>query len=78
MTKIHYCRVLTRHYIVQKEMAKIDKDLSGVSKKLNNEDFLAKAPENVVAKVKERQKNLMDKRIKLEANLEKIAGLRGN
>ncbi len=63
---------------LEKEMAKIDKELSGVSKKLNNEDFLAKAPENVVGKVKEKQKNLMDKRIKLEANLEKITGLREN
>jgi len=57
---------------LEKEIQKIDKDLVGVSKKLANEDFLSKAPQNVVDKVKERHNQLMEKRDKLNDNLNKI------
>lgn len=60
---------------LEKEMAKIDKELTGISKKLNNEDFLAKAPEDVVEKVREKHRGLMEKRQKLEVNMEKIKAL---
>ena len=57
---------------LEKEMVKIDKELTGISKKLNNEDFLAKAPEDVVEKVREKHRGLMEKRQKLDVNMEKI------
>jgi valyl-tRNA synthetase len=53
----------------------VEKELSGVSKKLNNEDFLAKAPDDVVAKVRERHEALSEKYEKLTANLERIREL---
>jgi valyl-tRNA synthetase len=57
---------------LQKELGRIDKELASVAKKLNNQDFLAKAPAEVVAKVKSQQQELMDRQQKLQANLEKI------
>jgi valyl-tRNA synthetase len=57
---------------LQKELGKIDKELTSVAKKLNNQDFLAKAPAEVVDKVKSQQQELMDRQQKLQANLEKI------
>ncbi|WP_373499985.1 valine--tRNA ligase [Desulfococcus sp.] len=60
---------------LEKEMAKIDKELTGISKKLNNEDFLAKAPDDVVEKVREKHRGLMEKRQKLDVNMEKIKAL---
>jgi valyl-tRNA synthetase len=60
---------------LEKEMTKIDKELTGISKKLNNEDFLAKAPEDVVEKVREKHRGLMEKRQKLDVNMEKIQAL---
>ena len=49
-------------------------ELSALSKKLNNEDFLHKAPESVVEKVKEKHRVILEKQQKLEANLERIKG----
>jgi valyl-tRNA synthetase len=39
---------------VSKDAAKAEKDIAGLEKKLGNEDFLAKAPEEVVAEQKAR------------------------
>ena len=63
---------------LEKEMTKIDKELTGISKKLNNEDFLGKAPEDVVEKVREKHRGLMEKRQKLDVNMEKIKALEAN
>ena len=63
---------------LEKEMAKIDKELTGISKKLNNEDFLGKAPDDVVEKVREKHRSLMEKRQKLDVNMEKIKALEAN
>ncbi len=57
---------------LEKEINKINKELVSVLKKLNNEDFLSKAPEHVVEKVKEKQENLLKKQEKIEVNLDKI------
>jgi len=57
---------------LEKEINKINKELVSVLKKLNNEDFLSKAPEHVVEKVKEKQGNLLKKQEKIEVNLDKI------
>jgi len=61
---------------LQKEIDKLAKELTGVSKKLSNEGFLKKAPGKIVAKVKEKHKQLSQKRAKLKANLSKIANLK--
>jgi valyl-tRNA synthetase len=37
-----------------KEIAKADKDLAGLEKRLENQDFLARAPEEVVAELRAR------------------------
>ncbi len=57
---------------LEKEIKKIEGELKGVSKKLNNEDFLAKAPDNVVAKVKDKFETLSEKQQKLVSNLDRI------
>ena len=60
---------------LDKEINKLANELSIVSKKLSNEDFLSKAPKNVVEKVKEKQETLMEKQQKLQTNLDKIKEL---
>ncbi|MDD2389200.1 MAG: valine--tRNA ligase [Desulfobacterales bacterium] len=60
---------------LEKELNKLNKELNSLSRKLINEDFLKKAPEEVVEKVKDQHKLLVEKQHKLEANLEKITGL---
>jgi valyl-tRNA synthetase len=57
---------------LEKEIDKTTQELGAASKKLSNEDFLAKAPEDVVEKVKEKHSMLVEKRQKLQANLDKI------
>jgi valyl-tRNA synthetase len=60
---------------LDKEINKLTNELRTVSKKLRNEDFLSKAPKDVVEKVKEKQESLMEKQQKLQANLDKIREL---
>jgi valyl-tRNA synthetase len=60
---------------LEKEINKLTSELSVVSKKLNNEDFLSKAPAPVVEKVKEKNHLLAEKHEKLLANLDKIKQL---
>jgi valyl-tRNA synthetase len=57
---------------LQKELVKIQKDLSDISRKLSNRDFLAKAPEAVIEKEKTRSQELIETRDKLQANLDRI------
>ncbi len=57
---------------LEKEIGKIDTELIAVVKKLQNEDFLAKAPEDVVEKVREKHDALVEKQEKLQANLDRI------
>jgi valyl-tRNA synthetase len=58
-----------------KEMDKIGKDLTMAQRKLANEDFMAKAPAEVVAKEKERVQTLTEKMAKLKSHKEKIKTL---
>jgi valyl-tRNA synthetase len=60
---------------LEKESGKIAKELTQITKKLNNADFLAKAPEDVKEKVKEKEKDFLEKQRKLHANLDKIRAL---
>ncbi len=57
---------------LEKEINKLGDELSVVAKKLNNEDFLEKAPAHVVAKVKEKHATLLEKQERLQSNLDKI------
>ena len=60
---------------LEKETGKINKELIGITKKLSNDDFLKKAPADVVAKVKEKEDVLLEKQKKIEANIERIKSI---
>ncbi len=60
---------------LNKEIAKINKELEGIGKKLANEDFLQKAPRDVVEGVREKQERLAEKRSKLEGQLSAVKEL---
>jgi valyl-tRNA synthetase len=53
-------------------MNKLTKELAVVSKKLENDSFLNKAPNDVVEQVKAKHSGLQEKQKKLESNLNKI------
>ncbi len=57
---------------LEKEINKLTKDLAVVSKKLENDNFLSKAPVDVVKKVKEKHEALTAKHEKLQSTLNKI------
>ena len=57
---------------LEKEIQKISKKSGGASKKLNNGDFLSKAPEDVIQRVREKHTTLIEKQQKLQANLERV------
>ena len=61
---------------LKKEIGKLTNELMAVSRKLSNEDFLNKAPGDVIEKVKEKQRILLEKQRKLEVNMDKIEELR--
>ena len=54
---------------LNKEIAKIDKELKAVSKKLGNEAFLTKAPAEVVEGVRGKEERFVEKKSKLEKHL---------
>ena len=60
---------------LEKEIGKLAKELTGIEKKLSNPGFLSKAPEAVVAEVRQKEGLLSEKREKLTATLEKIKAL---
>ncbi len=57
---------------LEKELEKKTKELLGVQKRLNNDSFLDKAPDNVIEKVKAQHAELEEKEGKLRENLERI------
>ena len=57
---------------LQKEILKIEKESVLVLKKLSNEQFLSKAPPEVVQEVKEKALEFRTEREKLEESLNKI------
>ena len=57
---------------LEKEIAKLTKENRGLTKKLANEQFVSKAPADVVEKVRQRQTGLLEKMERLQANLDKI------
>jgi len=60
---------------LEKEINKLRNESTAVLKKLNNEDFLKKAPPDVVEKVKAKHNLLVEKQQKLLSNLTKIKEL---
>ena len=54
---------------LQKEILKIEKESAFVMKKLSNEQFLSKAPPEIVQEVKEKALEFRMQRDKLEENL---------
>ncbi len=63
---------------LEKEMNKLNQELDKIQKKLGNKGFINKAPENVVQKVQERNDELREKQEKLQANLDRIKGLKNS
>jgi valyl-tRNA synthetase len=57
---------------LQKEILKIEKDIVFVNKKLSNEQFLSKAPTEVVQEEKEKAFQYQAVRGKLEESLKRI------
>jgi valyl-tRNA synthetase len=57
---------------LEKEINKLLKELKAVSKKLENENFLNKAPREVVEQVRAKHSGLEEKQQKLQSNLERI------
>jgi len=57
---------------LQKEIFKIEKEIAFVNKKLSNEQFLSKAPSDVVDEMKEKALHYQAIRNKLEESLKKI------
>ncbi|MBM4338833.1 MAG: valine--tRNA ligase [Deltaproteobacteria bacterium] len=57
---------------LQKEILKIEKESAFVMKKLSNEQFLSKAPPEVIQEVKEKAEGFSSQRQKLEESLGKI------
>jgi len=60
---------------LEKEINKLTNELAPVLKKLKNENFLGKAPEDVVKKVKDKKNLLVEKQQKLQSNLDRIKAL---
>jgi valyl-tRNA synthetase len=63
---------------VEKELGKLEQDLAGIEKKLQNPAFVQKAPPEVVDKDRARADELREKRGKLEAHRAMLSGTDAN
>ena len=61
---------------LQKELEKIKKEIEFINKKLANQDFINKAPKDVVEKEKEKYRELTEKLNKIEEGIKKLEALR--
>ena len=57
---------------LEKELVKIEDDISRIDKKLANADFMARAPEGVVDEQHERREEAVDRETKVRAALERL------
>jgi valyl-tRNA synthetase len=57
---------------MQKEIKKIGEEIEKILKKLNNADFVARAPEAVVAENRARHEELLDRQRKIVSNLKRL------
>jgi valyl-tRNA synthetase len=61
---------------LKKEISKVEKEMAFVQKKLTNEDFLSKAPREVVEKEKGTHRVLLGKKKKLDESITRLQELR--
>ena len=54
---------------MKNELAEVEENLDSTARKLNNEDFLKKAPEEVVSKEKKKEEEFLARKERLENNL---------
>ncbi len=57
---------------LEKRLTKVEKEIVTINKKLNNSDFIQKAPKAIIDKVREKKKELADIRDKIIQNLKTI------
>ena len=57
---------------IEKELKKIEKDLIFLDKKLSNQNFVKKAPPEIIEKDKQRKLTLSEKQTKLKTHLQTI------
>ncbi|WP_240374708.1 valine--tRNA ligase [Bacillus piscicola] len=57
---------------LEKEKEKLDKEVQRVQKKLENEGFMKKAPEKVVAEERQKEKDYVEKREKVKARIQEL------
>ena len=55
-------------------MQKADADIARVDAKLNNPNFMARAPEDVVEEEKERREEALERKAKIAEALERLKG----
>ncbi|MFQ6039150.1 MAG: class I tRNA ligase family protein, partial [Candidatus Aminicenantales bacterium] len=60
---------------LEREIAKVKAEIAKVEKRLNNADFLRRAPEEVIQQARERLEELVDRSKKLHANLDHVRDL---
>ena len=60
---------------MEKELAKIHADIQKIEARLQNTDFLERAPEEVIREAKERAQNLKDRQGKIEKSLAHVISL---
>jgi len=60
---------------LEKELGKLKDEIAASNKKLSNEDFLRKAPDDIVEKVKEKNRISVEKQLKLMSNLDRIKSI---
>ena len=58
---------------LEKEIAKLDADIAQIDKKLGNEQFVAKAPEEVIEEQKARREAAVDRRSKILESLKHVS-----
>jgi valyl-tRNA synthetase len=55
---------------LKKEMARVQEEIEKISRKLNNPDFMSRAPEDVVSEIKSRYNEMIEKLQKLESSIQ--------
>ena len=59
---------------LEKELDKLTKEVDRVQKKLGNEGFMKKAPENVITEERAKETDYLEKRAAVEARINELRG----